>query len=105
MKTKKYFRNEMSTWTNSYSLVQTGAFLKQVRKDKGYTQEEFSEIIGVSHATLISLEKGRAVSSATLESALNFLGLRLVIVPKSAEVAVSINTASLQHSHEGENND
>ena len=76
-------------WTNSYSLVQTGAFIKAVRKEKGYTQIEFSEVIGVSHATLSALENGKGVSTHTLEKALNFLGLRLIIVEKSAEVRVT----------------
>ena len=75
-------------WTNSYSMEQTGAFLKKVRKSKGITQADFAEIIGVSHATLSALETGKPVSSATLEKALNFLGLRTVIVPKSAIVRV-----------------
>ena len=43
------------SWTSSYSLEQTGAFLKQVRKEKGYTQQEFADLIGVSHATLSAL--------------------------------------------------
>ena len=75
-------------WTNTYSLKQTGAFLKAVRKNKGLTQEEFSKQIGVSHATLSSLENGKGVSTKTFEKALNFLGLRLVIVQKTTQVKV-----------------
>ena len=55
------------SWTNSYSLKQTGAFIKKVRKEKNYTQDQFSEMLGVSHATLSALENGKSVSSNTLQ--------------------------------------
>lgn len=76
------------SWTNSYSLEQTGAFLKRVRREKGYTQEQFARKLGVSHATLSALENGSGVSAATLEKAMQYLGLRVVIVPRSAQVSV-----------------
>jgi HTH-type transcriptional regulator/antitoxin HipB len=81
-------RKELMAWTNSYSLKQTGAFLKSERKQRGLTQDEFAAMLGVSHATVSSLENGGTVSAKTLEKALNFLGLRIVIVPKSAVVTV-----------------
>lgn len=76
-------------WTNSYSLEQTGAFVKSTRKKKGFTQDEFAEIIGTSHATLSSLENGKNVSTKVLEKALNYLGLKMVIVPKAAQVEIT----------------
>lgn len=76
------------SWTNSYSLEQTGAFLRQVRKERGLTQEQFARKLGVSHATLSALENGEGVSAATLERAWQLLDLRLVIVPKNAQVHV-----------------
>jgi len=75
-------------WTNVYSLEKLGAFLQDTRKQQGRTQNDFAELIGVSHATLSALENGRNVSTVTLEKALQFLGLRMVIVPKSASVHV-----------------
>jgi len=78
-------------WTNSYSLEQTGEFLKAVRKKKGITQNEFAQTIGVSHATLSALENGKSVSTQTLDKALNFLGMRLIIVEKTAKVTVGQN--------------
>jgi len=81
-------------WTNSYSLEQTGAFIKTARRAKGLTQDDFSKMIGVSHATLSSLENGKGVSTQTLDKALSFLGFRLVIVEKSAKVEVSSNDSS-----------
>ena len=47
-------------WTNVYGLDQLGSFLQKTRKEKGYTQDEFAEIIGASHATLSALEMARA---------------------------------------------
>lgn len=76
------------SWTNSYSLEQTGAFIKQVRREKGCTQEQFACKLGVSHATLSALENGAGVSAVTVEKALQHLGMRLVIVPRSAQVRV-----------------
>lgn len=75
-------------WSNIYSLEQLGSFLKKVRKDKGYTQEEFAEMLNTSHATLSAFENGKSVSSKTLMSAINNLGLRLVVVPKTTRVQV-----------------
>ena len=79
------------SWTNSYSLRQTGAFIKETRKQKGYTQDAFAELLGVSHATLSALENGKNTSSETMQKALNYLGLRIVIVPKSAKVSVELS--------------
>lgn len=81
-------------WTNSYSLEHTGAFIQIIRKQKGYTQAEFSEMIGVSHATLSALENGRNVSAKVLMKALNYLGLKLVIAPKTALVELTESTGS-----------
>ena len=75
-------------WTNSYSLEQTGEFLQEVRRAQGLRQQEFARRIGVSHTTLSNLEQGKNTSTKTLELALQRLGLRLVIVPKSAQVVV-----------------
>ena len=52
-------------------------------------QEEFAQKLGVSHTTLSNLEQGKNTSTKTLELALQLLGFRLVIVPKSATVRVT----------------
>lgn len=75
-------------WTNSYSLEQLGEFLREVRKAKGYRQSEFAALIGVSHATLSALENGKGTSTKTLQKDLQYLGLRMVVAPKSADVHV-----------------
>ena len=75
-------------WSNIYSMEQLGELLKRERRARGLTQTEYAELIGVSHATLSALENGRSVSTLTLERALQFLGLRLVVVPRTASVRV-----------------
>ena len=76
-------------WTNSYTLEQTGEFLSEVRRAKGKRQDDFARELGVSHTTLSNLEQGKNTSTKTLELALQRLGLRLVIVPKTADVSVT----------------
>lgn len=76
-------------WTNSYSLEQTGEFLREVRRSKGISQMDFARTLGVSHTTLSNLEQGKNTSTRTLELALQRLGLRVVIVPKTADVRVA----------------
>lgn len=75
-------------WTNAYSMEQLGEFLQDVRRDKGLRQDEFAEVLGVSHTTLSNLEQGKNTSTHTLEKALQFLGMRLVCIPKTASVEV-----------------
>ena len=79
-------------WSNIYSMEQLGAFLKRYRRDRSITQAQYAEQLGVSHATLSALENGRGVSSATLEAALQLLDLRLVVLPKDAEISVTLRT-------------
>ena len=81
-------------WTHSYSLEQTGAFIRECRREKGYSQAEFAKRLGVSHATLSNLECGKNTSTETLQKALSVLGLRIVIVPRTAEVSVIDKGAS-----------
>lgn len=75
-------------WTNSYSLAQLGEFLQEYRRSKSIKQADFAKTIGVSHTTLSNLEQGKNTSTETLQKALSMLGLRLVIVPKTAHVIV-----------------
>lgn len=77
-------------WSNIYSMEQLGAFLKQYRRARGLTQNDYAEMLGISHATLSALENGRSVSTLTLERALQWLGLRLVVLPKSADARVTL---------------
>ena len=76
-------------WTNSYSNEQLGNFIQEARKAQGMRQDEFAHMLGVSHTTLSNLEQGKNTSTKTLELALQLLGFRLVVVPKSATVTVT----------------
>lgn len=40
--------------------------VQKVRKDKGVTQEQLAEVVGVTRQTIISIEKGNYVPSVLL---------------------------------------
>ncbi|MCU1471756.1 MAG: hypothetical protein JWQ39_2905 [Glaciihabitans sp.] len=75
-------------WTNAFSNEDIGEHIVELRRERGLTQAQFAEQLGVSTPTVSSLESGGSVSSALLVRAINFLGARIVIVPKSARVEV-----------------
>jgi transcriptional regulator with XRE-family HTH domain len=75
-------------WTNAFSNEDIGEHIVELRRERGLTQAQFAEQLGVSAPTVSSLESGGSVSSALLVRAINFLGARIVIVPKSARVEV-----------------
>lgn len=77
------------------ALTSSGRFSRKPAKEKGYTQDEFAEIIGASHATLSALENGKGVSSQTLMRAISDLGLKLVVLPKGAQAEVHDAPASV----------
>lgn len=81
-------------WTNSYSLEQLGEFLQDVRKARGYRQDEFAHMLGISHTTLSNLEQGKNTSTETLQRVMQTLDLRMVIVPKAADVSVDEKAGS-----------
>jgi putative transcriptional regulator len=41
-------------------------YVKELRKERGLTQEELAEAVGVSRQTIISIERGRYVPSLPL---------------------------------------
>ncbi len=41
-------------------------YVKELRKERGLTQEELAEAVGVSRQTIISIERGRYVPSLSL---------------------------------------
>lgn len=67
---------------NIYKLSDIGAFIAEERQKKGYTQEDFSSLLGVSHATLSKLENGTSVNAKIIERALQILGKQIVIKQK-----------------------
>ena len=67
------------------NLLEIGKQIKILRKERGYTQEEFAKLIGISRATLSKLENGifSKVSAVVLENALSTLGYGLTIEVKN----------------------
>lgn len=41
-----------------YNVKDSGKRLKELRKQKGYTQERFANVIGISHRTYSGIESG-----------------------------------------------
>ena len=76
-------------YTNAFSFEEVGAFLQEARRERGITQVEMAEILGFSPVTLSALETGKNVSAQKVESYLQMLGYRMVIVPKGAQVEVT----------------
>lgn len=60
---------------------QIGKLIKEKRKEKGYTQEEFAKKMGISRYTLHKIEKGYLgeVSFVKIWAALRMLGYDLCI--------------------------
>ncbi len=58
-----------------------GKFIREKRKEKGYTQEEFAKKIGISRYTLYKIEKGQLgeVSFVKIWNALRMLGYDICI--------------------------
>jgi len=76
-------------WTNAWSSEDIGRHIAALRKAAGLRQAEFAEQLGISRTTLSALENGRAVSFKLAVKAVSYLGSRFVIVPKTAQVAVT----------------
>lgn len=79
-------------WTNAYSGEDLGRHIAGLRRAQGLSQAQFADAIGVSRATLSSLENGGSVSAQLLVRAINRLGSRIVVVPRTAQVQVSEET-------------
>lgn len=65
-----------------YNLNDIGILVAEERKKRGYTQEVFSSMLGVSHATLSKLENGNSVNANIIEKALQILGKQIIIREK-----------------------
>ena len=67
------------------NLLELGSKVKELRKEKGITQEELAKQAKISRATLSKLENGNIaqVSIVTLSAILNRLGYELDIKPSN----------------------
>lgn len=63
------------------NLLDLGTKVKQLRKEKGLTQEQLSKMVNISRATLSKLENGNIaqVSIVVFNDILNHLGYELDI--------------------------
>jgi len=66
-------------------LEELGNKIKTLRKERGYTQEAFAKLIGISRATLSKIENGifSKVSVVVLENTLSTLGYTMSIERKN----------------------
>ncbi|UCN01321.1 helix-turn-helix domain-containing protein [Sulfurimonas sp. SWIR-19] len=67
------------------NLLELGTKVKELRKEKGITQEALAKQVKISRATLSKLENGNIaqVSIVTLSAILNRLGYELDIKPSN----------------------
>jgi len=60
-----------------------GLMIKKKRKQKGYTQQQLCQKIGLSHAPVHQLENGKeSISLANLRTICHELGLEVIIKEK-----------------------
>lgn len=78
----------MSTWYRARSLVDLGAALQEVRRDKGVTQEEAARLARSSRPTVSRMERGVPVQSDVLLAAAAVAGYEFVLIPRGSRVTV-----------------
>jgi HTH-type transcriptional regulator / antitoxin HipB len=66
-----------------YGPEDVGEVIRQLRKQKGWSQADLAEWLGVSRPTVISLERGRG-SFALTQKAILLLGAKLTAAPKGS---------------------
>ncbi len=71
---------------DAYDASGLGRGIKQLRTDRGLTQEQLAAWLGVSRQTVVSLERGGPVSVTVAMRALAMLGGKVVVAPKDAIV-------------------
>ncbi len=71
------------------NLLELGNTIKNLRKERGLSQEKLSKEAGISRATLSKLENGNIanISIVTLNDILNHLGYELDIKPTNPFVS------------------
>ncbi len=77
-------------WANAWSSEDLGRHIAALRQAKGLRQEDFAAQLGVSRTTLSALENGGSVSLRLATKAISWLGSRMVILPKDAQVSVKL---------------
>ena len=80
--------NMIRPWYRARSLNSLGTALSQARKDAGFDQNAMAEAINSSRPTISRMERGEAVSSATVWDAVARSGYEIIIVPRGAQVRI-----------------
>lgn len=78
----------LEEWYRARTLGALGVAVKGAREAKGITQETLAARIGSSRATISRLERGSAVSTDTLLSAVAATGYELVAIPRGARIRI-----------------
>jgi transcriptional regulator with XRE-family HTH domain len=79
---------EKLRWFRGRTQANIGDALRELREERGLSQEQLAVILKSSRATISRLERGGEVSSAVILRAAAELGHELVLVPRSARVIV-----------------
>lgn len=67
----------------AYDAVDLGRSIRALREQRGWTQADLADWLGVNRTTVITLEKGGSVSLTVAMKAIALLGAKAVIVPKA----------------------
>lgn len=70
----------------AYDSRDLGEALRRARADKGLTQVELADRLGVTRMTISRLENGEAVSLETALRALSECGYAIVVAPKFSDL-------------------
>ena len=68
------------------TLLEIGLLLKQARRDAGLSQEQLATPLGMSRATISSIESGRCeeIGFAKLAALLERVGLEITVGPRKS---------------------
>jgi transcriptional regulator with XRE-family HTH domain len=65
-----------------------GRALREQRLERGWTQEQLAEWLGVDRTTIVRMEAGRHPALARLADALSLLGADLLVVPRGTRISI-----------------
>lgn len=73
----------------AYDPLELGRAVRSTRLERGLTQKELADRLGVGRMTISRLEQGDAVSIETAIRALSECGYAIAIAPKFSRVAIT----------------
>lgn len=65
-----------------------GKALREQRLERGWTQEQLAEWLGVDRTTIVRMEAGRQPALARFADALSLLGADVLVVPRGAHITI-----------------